>query len=296
MFTFYKQRSFKKRVDFPINYFLQKSLMSELITQGFLCLKGVFNDDDFVDIDNKIKDILNIPEVSSSSKFLNSGRIDNPIIRTMIMDLIKQFSQNNLQKIFDTDCFDINTTGAFQIKPPGINSELNPHQDSPVIDESLFNGLYVWIPLVDINEKNGPVYVLPNSHTWGNHQRSLNVKWPFEKYIKVLKKHMIPVFCNRGDVIVWDTALIHSSSPNLSNKHRVAFTTTLLPVNFQMMEYFKDKKTPKNKVEKYRVFESFWKECDILKRPPVPPNEFICLEDYLFEKINRSDLDSFLSY
>ena len=67
MFTFYKQRSFKKRVDFPINYFLQKSLMSELITQGFLCLKGVFNDDDFVDIDNKIKDVLNINKVSRTN-------------------------------------------------------------------------------------------------------------------------------------------------------------------------------------------------------------------------------------
>ena len=75
------------------------------------------------------------------------------------------------------------TTGAFQIKPPSKVSELNPHQDAPVIDETIDNGLFVWIPLCDINEQNGAIYVLPGSHLWQNHQRSLNVKWVFEKHI-----------------------------------------------------------------------------------------------------------------
>ncbi len=268
--------------------------MEDISGMGYQVLKNVFSDKDLISIDEGVQSILKIPEVANSTAFLNSGRIHDPTIRASIMSLIREFSMNHLKKIFDENCFESNTTGAFQIKPAGKNTELNPHQDSPVIDENLYNGLYVWIPLIDINEKNGPVYVLPNSHKWGNYQRSLNVKWPFEKHINILKKQMIPIHCNRGDVLIWDTALIHSSSPNLSGESRIAFTTTLLPKNFEMLDFFKDKKTPSRKVERYKVYESYWQSADILKRPPIPPNEFIGLEDYCFENLSPSEVKSLL--
>ncbi|HNC65388.1 MAG TPA: phytanoyl-CoA dioxygenase family protein, partial [Chitinophagales bacterium] len=94
--------------------------------------------------------------------------------------------------------------------------------------------------------------------------------------------YMKPIYLNKGDILIWDSAMIHASAPNLSNKTRIALTTTLLPKNFKMVEYFKDKTTPKNMIEKYQVERSFWESEDIMKRPPCPPNQFLGIEDEIF--------------
>ncbi len=46
-----------------------------------------------------------------------------------------------------------------------------------------------------------------------------------------------------------------------------------------MVEFFKDKQTPKGKIEKYQVERSFWESEDIMKRPPCPPNQLVEMED-----------------
>jgi len=38
------------------------------------------------------------------------------------------------------------------------------HQDMTLVDESKFSGINIWVPLVDLTEKNGVLQVLPGSH------------------------------------------------------------------------------------------------------------------------------------
>ncbi len=264
------------------NYFKHKVLHDSLIKNGYLVLENVVSEDDILFLNNVYTELCTFSEYSINTKFQNSGRFQSPEIRKFVMDNIALFSKEFLPQIFDSNVFDENTTGAFQIKPPSKVSELNPHQDAPVIDETQENALFVWIPLCDVDEKNGAIYVLPRSHLWGNHQRSLNVPWVFEKKTKLLWQNMNPIYLKKGDIIVWDTALIHASAPNLSTDTRIAITTTLLPKNFTMIDYFKDGKTPKDKVEKYAVEKSFWENEDIMKRPPCPPNKFLGYESMVF--------------
>ncbi|MCB0508336.1 MAG: phytanoyl-CoA dioxygenase family protein, partial [Bacteroidetes bacterium] len=115
-----------------------------------------------------------------------------------------------------------------------------------------------------------------------------NVPWVFEKQTKLLWKYMKPIYMQKGDILIWDTATIHASYPNFSSSTRVALTTTLLPKDFKMVEYFKDKSTPKGKIEKYQVQRSFWESDDIMKRPACPPNKFIELEDEVFSNNIRA--------
>ncbi|MFN8236826.1 MAG: phytanoyl-CoA dioxygenase family protein [Chitinophagales bacterium] len=267
---------------FPHNYFLEKSLQETINTKGYAVIQNVVDTAQIHFLNDVYEQLTQFQEYSIHDKFQNSGRFRSSEIRNFVMDNIGAFSKQFLPTVFDRSVFDENTTGAFQIKPPSKVSELNPHQDAPVIDETRENGLFVWIPLCDIREQNGAIMVLPGSHLWGNHQRSLNVPWVFEKHTKLLWKYMQPVCVNKGDVIVWDTALIHASLPNLSDQTRVAVTSTLLPKQFKMVEFFKDKQTPKGKIEKYQVGRSFWESEDIMKRPPCPPNQFLEMEDEAF--------------
>lgn len=294
------QRFFKrKEVSFNFNrilkynYFKNKN-NNDIQKDGYTIIKNVVSNAQLQFLEDTYHQLTKFTEYTIEEKFQNSGRFRSPEIRNFVMDNIGKFSKEFLPSVFDKDIYDENTTGAFQIKPPSKVSELNPHQDAPVIDETKENGLFVWIPLCDITEINGAVLVLPGSHLWQNHQRSLNVSWVFEKHTKLLWKYMQPIYMNRGDILVWDTAMIHASLPNISNEIRVAITTTLLPKNFKMVEYFKDKQTPKGKIEKYIVERSFWESENIMKRPPCPPNQFIKLEDEVFNRISKKEIINFI--
>jgi len=278
----YKPLSINFNRNLSLNYFKDKTHHNDIQTNGFVIIKDAVSESNIRLLEETYQKLTQFPDYSITNKFQNSGRFQSPEIRNFVMENIGVFSKDFLPSVFNPNVYDENTTGAFQIKPPSKVSELNPHQDAPVIDELNESGLFVWIPLCDITEENGPILVLPGSHLWGNHQRSLNVTWPFEKHTKTLWKEMQPVYMNKGDILCWDTALIHASSPNLSKETRVAITTTLLPKNFKMVEYFKDKQTLEDSVEKYQVERSFWESEDIMKRPPCPPNQFLGYEKLAF--------------
>ena len=275
----------------PINYFKELQYHEEIKSKGYVVIKNVVTDKNISFLQDVFDKLQKFPEYSIDDKFQNSGRYRSSEIRNFVMENIGAFSKQFLSQIFNEALYDTNTTGAFQIKPPSKVSELNPHQDAPVIDEMNYNALFVWIPLCDITEQNGAVYVLPKSHLFGNYQRSLNVPWMFEKHTKMLWKHMIPVYLEKGDILCWDSALIHASSPNLSDKMRIAITTTILPKDFKMVEFFKDKNTPNDSVERYEVERSFWENDDIMKRPTCPPNKFIGYEKLVYNNtISKSAL------
>lgn len=274
-----------------VNYFINEEYHHEVKKNGYVVIKNIVTEKDLTFLQDVFNNLELFPAYKIDDKFQNSGRYRSADIRNFVMKNIEIFSKEFLPGIFNTSIYDEHTTGAFQIKPPSKVSELNPHQDAPVIDETKFNGLFVWIPLTDITEKNGAIYVLPKSHLIGNYQRSLNVPWIFEPYTKLLWKYMQPIYLEKGDILCWDSALIHASSSNLSNENRIAITTTILPKNFKMIDFFKDKNTPADSVERYEVERSFWENEDIMKRPPCPPNKFIGLEKLVFsQKIKKSDL------
>ena len=279
---------------FVHQYFNNEDYNHQIQQYGFLKIENILTNNELDMLEQAYQKLCEFPDYSIQDKFQNSGRLRSTDIRNFVMNAIGAFSIEFLPKLFNINIFELETTGAFQIKPPSQKSDLNPHQDSPVIDELLHNAVYIWIPLCDITEQNGPVWVLPGSHLWGNHQRSLNVNWVFEKHTKMLWKYMKPISMKRGDVLCWDTALIHGSSPNLSNDMRIAVTTTILPKSYNMVDYFSDDKTQKGNVEKYEVFRNFWENENIMKRPSCPPNKFISLEKKVFDKISKTDLQKLI--
>lgn len=141
------------------------------------------------------------------------------------------------------------------------------HQDSTVIDEEKDYCLFIWIPFCDITKENGYISVLPGSHLWGNTQRSLGVPWQFRNHVETLNKHMHPVFLNAGDVMIFDPALIHSSSPNLSKEIRHAITITVLRKDYQLVYHFKNKEIDETLMEKYYVTENFYFDYDFISKP-----------------------------
>jgi ectoine hydroxylase-related dioxygenase (phytanoyl-CoA dioxygenase family) len=65
---------------------------------------------------------------------------------------------------------------------------------------------------------------------------------------------MIPLVVNKGDVICFDTSIIHASSMNKTSEDRISLAGALLPKNHSKVEYLlKDKK-----FIKYDIDNDYW--------------------------------------
>jgi len=248
-------------------FFLDKDKHAEYLKNGWCVIEDVIRPEEIKSFLDTFDEISKLEGFELDKNLLNSGRLFNPEIRKKTQNVINLNAKTILPRMFQMDKVDPHTGGAYQVKPPHVNSDLLIHQDSTVIDEEADYCLFVWIPFCDITLENGPISFLPGSHLWGNVQRSLGVPWQFRDHIPTLYKYVKPVTVKAGDVIVFDPAVIHSSSPNLSKEIRHAITVTVLRKNYKLVYYFRNKDIDDSLIEKYEVTEDFYYSYDFISKP-----------------------------
>jgi len=248
-------------------FFLDETLHQHYLEYGWVAVKDVVKPEEIALFLETYNTITSLDGFELGDKLLNSGRLFNPEIRKRTQEVIKKNATTILPRMFDMEKVDPNTSGSYIAKPGSDQSGLQVHQDSTVIDEENDYCLFVWIPFCDITEHNGPVWVLDGSHLWGNTQRSLGVPWHLEKHADLLKKYMHPVLANAGDAIIFDPALLHCSTPNFTDKLRLAVTVTVLRKDYQLVYYFKNADAPSGTIEKYAVDEKFYHAYDFVSKP-----------------------------
>jgi hypothetical protein len=236
------------------------------LKNGWCKIQGVVRPEEIDSLKKTFEEISTLDGYELDDTMLNSGRLMNPEIRAKVKQVINQNSPLIFPRIFNMDEVTTQTGGAYQIKPPSANSALGAHQDSAVVNEDVDYCLFMWIPLCDVTEENGHLLFLPGSHLWGNKQRSMCVPWNFEKHSKLLEQNMVEVDAKAGDVVVFDPAVIHASTPNRSNDLRPIITMTVLRKDHQLVYYYKDPKSS-DKVYRYEVDESFFVGCDFNEAP-----------------------------
>lgn len=128
--------------------------------------------------------------------------------------------------------------GAFLIKGTGETSVSSLHQDWNVVDETRFQSMCVWCPLIDVDESNGCIQVVAGTHKWFNSLRSVNMPSVFINFedVKGLLK-AAPV--KRGDAVVFAHNVFHGSLPNFSDKIRPAASVSVLSEEAKTIHYYK---------------------------------------------------------
>ena len=115
-------------------------------------------------------------------------------------------------------------------------NSLDWHQDSSYFKrtEDLADCCVIWIPLQKIDNKIGPLNMIPSSHLLGglpfqrvqknllsSPQNKINNKFYINKKIKKFNMSI-------GDVLLMDSKVIHRSGKNLSNKFRFTMLTRMV--------------------------------------------------------------------
>lgn len=259
-----KNRYYRIRQD---SFFLDPAKHEHYLKYGWVTCGNVVQQQEIDSFMRTFHEISFLEGFELDKNLLNSGRLSNPEIRIKTKDVINLNAQTILPRMFDMSKVDTKTGGAYQVKPPHENSDLQIHQDSTVIDEESDYCLFVWIPFCDVTMENGVISFVSGSHLWGNTQRSLGVPWQFRKNIQTLYEHTTPVTVKAGDVLVFDPATIHASAPNLSKDVRHAITITVLRKNYQLVYYFKNPDIDQSLIEKYYVTEEFYYNYDFSSKP-----------------------------
>ncbi|MFN8276297.1 MAG: phytanoyl-CoA dioxygenase family protein [Chitinophagales bacterium] len=175
------------------------------------------------------------PEYRNSMEFMDLRFKERIRLRTG--EILPPF----LEEFIDIDQAQFPFEGAFCIAPPRAKRGSPPHQDPNLVDETSTYGATIWIPLQPVSAENGCLHFLNGSHLWGNHLRSVSIRWAFEDIKNKLWPLMQPVPAQPGDVIIFDMATIHGSSTNKSDHHRIAINMVMLPKLLPITTSYQDK-------------------------------------------------------
>lgn len=177
--------------------------------------------------------------------------------------------------------------GAFISKAPGEKGILPLHQDWNLVDEKHARSYNMWIPLVDVNEENGAMRILVGSHTKQETYRGPNVPPVLYPISSEVDQHMTSLNMKKGEAVLYDHALWHSSPQNQTNELRLAFVLGVVPKKADLKYYQQNG----DSVEEYASHPNFFFENDResgpagleLNRTFNHPNAFLSKEE--FEKV-----------
>jgi hypothetical protein len=155
----------------------------------------------------------------------------------------RQLMNNEIKRVcaraIDVTFSEVTPLGAtFMVKSKGENGSLHPHQDWSIVDEEHFNSYNIWLPLVDVNEQNGTLLILPNSHNWLTNIRGLNIPSSYELVTNEVWKYLVPINLKAGEAFIYDHRLLHASGINQTAIPRLAVVYGVIPKKAEMRYYF----------------------------------------------------------
>ncbi|MBL4669271.1 MAG: phytanoyl-CoA dioxygenase family protein, partial [Flavobacteriales bacterium] len=134
-----------------------------------------------------------------------------------------------------------NSLNFFINKLSGDNSAFSIHQDSSAIDEFKYSALSVWMPLQDVDETNGALWLVEKTHLMFSPFRSVSFSPPFSNIRETVKNYLKPIRLKAGQALIFDARVIHTSGKNTSGKDRLAVVSGILPKAASFQLSYQDK-------------------------------------------------------
>ncbi|PBQ30959.1 hypothetical protein CNR22_03970 [Sphingobacteriaceae bacterium] len=178
--------------------------------------------------------------------------------------------------------------GSFIVKGTDEKSKLNLHQDMTLVNESVYTGINIWIPLVDLSETNGAIAVLPRSHRLFKTYRGASIPDIYDGIESSVYKIMRPCYLKAGQAIIFDQSIIHFSPANHSLEPRPVINTFITHKDAGIEICYWDKASGKNEIELFEQAPDFMVNFqnfghDIYSRPSIGQSKGVV--SYNFPKI-----------
>ncbi|MDB5282617.1 MAG: glycosyl transferase family 2 [Bacteroidota bacterium] len=174
-------------------------------------------------------------------------------------EILNQFTRATAETFFE--CRPLG--GSYIVKYKGEKGVLYPHQDWNIVDEDFYRSFNIWVPLVDTNDENGALAVLPHSHKLIKSYRGVNIADPFYKVNGYTWQYHKTVHMKAGEALIYDHRLLHASAVNQTDAPRLAVVFGIIPEKAEMRYYYLENGI----VSEYENNVDFFFNNDILKGP-----------------------------
>jgi hypothetical protein len=217
--------------------------------RGFVVMP--FLDAGEVSLLNQIFDDLH-PDLPSGGGFVSGSYSNDLAYKRKASDEIINIYTKHFDRIFQN----YQTFGAaFLYKLPSGSSELGVHQDWTIVDEEKYVALNCWVPLTDIDERNGALQVLPGSHYPAiNTLRAPTIPFFFSGSEADVISETVPFYIKAGEAVILNQSVIHFSPPNRSDRIRKAITAGVKTKGAPMIFHYKNES---DRVVRYQMPEDF---------------------------------------
>lgn len=119
-------------------------------------------------------------------------------------------------------------TSTLFVKPPGSGAA-HQHTDWNVQEDNAWPTMFIWCPLDDVGEANGPLRVLRGSHGVLDFIHASASRPPYAETDEVLEPHFEPVTVEAGECILFDASMLHASHDNRTDEPRFALRIACIP-------------------------------------------------------------------
>lgn len=134
----------------------------------------------------------------------------------------------------------------FIVKRKGADTTFPIHQDWNVVDETEHRAFNMWIPLHDVTEANGALWIVKGSHKFPNHVRGPGYLFPkFYHLEDHIREKMEPMEIKAGQALIFYHRVLHGSPPNQEENPRAVVAMSVLPKRVPLHIFFQeDEKSP----------------------------------------------------
>lgn len=261
--------------------FKDEQLQMQLNDEGFVIL-------DFLNGDElkNLTDFYLTKHPEALNGFYTSTFAKDTEYRKEVDSVIQAQMKRNLENYF----FDYKIhCGSFIVKGADEKSVLKMHQDMTLVDESIYTGINIWIPLIDLTTENGAIEVLPRSHRLFKTYRGASLPDIYDGIESSVHKLMQPCYLRAGQAIVFDQSIIHYSPANKSDKVRPVINTFITYKDACIQICYWDKNI-RNEIELFNQAPDFMVNFqnfghDIFRKPSI--GESIGFVTFDFPKITK---------
>ena len=118
----------------------------------------------------------------------------------------------------------------FVNKDPGSQTPMPMHQDITMTEEERRPGISLWAPLVDVDETNACLRVVPGSHRLNRVPRAPGSPFPAADIEDAVTRDLArPVPLRAGEAVLIDQRLFHASGRNETPSARPVLAAVLIP-------------------------------------------------------------------
>jgi len=150
----------------------------------------------------------------------------------------------------------------YLVKEPGGRS-IPAHQDWSHCDELKHDSMMCWIPLCAADAVNGGLGFIRGSHRFFEYLRAfpyIVANTPVDVHGPRLVPYLDMLHMNAGDVVVFNSRVIHGSLPNTTSAPRVACSFALHPKGEPLLAYYLKPGTGAKVLLEYQATPQFYLE------------------------------------